>query len=244
MSYPVILLSSWILASILENVENRRFYVNDTAIKRFIHYRGANTCNIKYTPLVRILSFTGTTPGGELVALVNDSTHKIAVLFTREAIRKFETRYCQRLTFHSVHTLITIRQANLKFITGKTHPMFFRALGGITPSSLKGNSLLYLEVNELQFFLRDAHSVSASADKMLKFVYLEPEYQLKFMAGKARKSILSAPNVEGLNEESNGNISLLEISDEMLSEVEDEESSEIASNSQFAGTSSPKRITM
>lgn len=221
MAYPVILLSSWILRSILEYVEVRSHYANETAVKNFLSYRGPNDCSIKQTPLARILAFVETTPDNELIAIVNDSTHKIAVLFTHEAIQRFEVCYGQRLTFKSVHSLVILRKASLKFINCRTHTKFLRTLGKLPDYALKGCSLMYLEVSEVTFFLRDQHSVPASLEKSLDFVYIDADYIARFLAGKSQKFVTasaSAPATDVENE-----CFFTSFNDGMISEDEDDD---------------------
>ncbi|GEQ68437.1 hypothetical protein JCM33374_g2105 [Metschnikowia sp. JCM 33374] len=217
-----------------QNVKPCSSYVSDVLIKRFIQYLGPNNCSIKYTPLVRIYKFLEFASCGGLVALVNDSTHKIVVLFTREAMKNFEFRYGQPLTLDSARSLVIIRDASLRFVKNRQKPYFASAFKGIRPEHIKGNSLLYLEVNEVEFFSRDQHNVSSYAEAKLKFVYTDDEYKQIFMAGHEKKLIMGPINSQGFPDEClTKEITCVDEYDGMVSEVEDEDSTAMTTRSEI-----------
>lgn len=236
MTYPITLLSSWILASIVDSIEPQSVYVSDISKKRFIIYDGPNNCNINYTPLVRIFAFYPTNASGEVLAIVNDSTHKIPVVFTRNAIRTFETQYGQRLTFKSIHTLVILSRADFHFIDRKHYADFSTIVGKLLSRSTKHIPPTYLKVNEVFFFLRDAHMVQATEEGKLQMVYAALEYQKLF--GPSDDSKNSASRNAFLRQDKESRISTEntwpDCHDDMVSEAEDDVESDITRLSQIS----------
>lgn len=177
MSYPIVVLSSWLIATIRDKVDNYSTYLNNIVAKGFIKYQGPGVCNIDWTPVVRVFMYTNTTAKGEITAILNESSHKILALFTRECITKFESQYSQRLTSCPVHSLITIRRANLRFATGTFIRDNFR---GINIELERGTEAVYLEILEIEVFYQMAMTVEAIYENKLRYVYGDGEYREKF----------------------------------------------------------------
>lgn len=180
MDYPIIFLSPWLVHTITENVDDAPAYSNNLVSKGFIKYQGPGVCNIQWTPLVRVFKYISTTPQGELTAVLNESENKILALFTRECIVKFELEYSQRLTYNTVHSLIIIRRANLRFATV---PMLRQSFGGVGGLDLTaGTEVVYLEILEIEVFHRDQFVVEGGHENRLRFVYGDEDYRRKFGA--------------------------------------------------------------
>lgn len=177
MSYPIVVLSSWLVTSIRDKVDNHSTYLNNIVAKGFIKYQGPGVCNIDWTPILRVFKYTNTTPKGEISAILNESSHKILALFTRECITKFESEYSQRLTSCPVHSLITIRRANLRFAACSFIRENFR---GINIGLARGTEAVYLEILEIEVFYRNAMTVEANFENKLRYVYSDSDYREKF----------------------------------------------------------------
>lgn len=178
MAYPIVVLSSWLVKTIEDKVDNISNYSNNIVAKGFIKYDGPGVCNIAWTPILRVFKFTNTTEKGEISAILNESTHKILALFTRECILKFELKYNQRLTYHTLHSLIVVRKANLRFATAPFLRQCFGRVGGLDLSP--GTEVVYLEILEISFFNRDQLTVEATHENKLRFVYGDYDYRIKF----------------------------------------------------------------
>lgn len=178
MVYPLVVLSSWLIKTIDDKVDDFAKYLNNIVAKGFIKYEAPGSCNIDWTPVLRIFKFTKTTPNGEISAILNDSTHKILAIFTRDCIIKFESKYSQRLTYHTLHSLIIVRKANLRFALGRFIRESFGSIGSI--ELLTGTEAVYLEILEIELFQRDPMDVDASHENKLKFVYGNDSYRTKF----------------------------------------------------------------
>lgn len=185
MEYPIVFLSPWLVHTIVNKTLNFQAYSNNTLSKNFLKYDGPRKCNIDWTPLLRVFKFISTTPTGELTVVFNESKSKILALLTRECIRKFEAKYSQRITYCSVHSLVVVKRANLRFATVNMLKKVFGGIGGLdlTPTT----EAVYLEVLELEFFHRSQFEVDGSLERRLKFVYGDPEYRKKFEAGPREK---------------------------------------------------------
>lgn len=178
MAYPIVLLSSWLVRTIADNVDSLATYSNNIVAKAFVTYESPGVCNISWTPLLRVFNYIKTTKQGEISAVLHDSTHKILAVFSRECITKFEARYSQRLTFHTVHSLIIVRKCNLRFATASFLRESFGNIGSL--NAAPGTEIVYLEVLEIELFHRDQILVEATHENRLRFVYGHEEYQEKF----------------------------------------------------------------
>ncbi|SGZ57190.1 CIC11C00000001410 [Sungouiella intermedia] len=177
MDYPIVLLSSWLVKTISDKVEDQQTYLSNIVAKGFINYQGPGKCNIDWTPILRVFKYTNTTAKREICAILNESSHKILVLFTRECISKFESEYSQRLTSCPVHSLIIIRRANLRFATNSFLRDNFK---GIKIELERGTEVVYLEILEIEVFYRTAMRVEATHENKLRFVYGAENYREKF----------------------------------------------------------------
>lgn len=178
MLYPVSILSSWLLNGIVEYTPVQANYYNTYLSKNYIAYK-TGSCSLPWTPLVRILAFSSTTDLGEVIAIVHDAGHKIIARLTRRAVIRFEQSYGQRITFETVNRLIILRQASLKFIGHADRAIFARALASLGISSVSVPAV-YLEVDEMEFYVRDRLLVSGFADNTLVSIYKDPSYTSRF----------------------------------------------------------------
>lgn len=187
MPYPVPILSSWLLTGVTEYTPVQSVYSSVYLSKAFIRYT-SDKCSLPWTPLVRILSYQSTTATGEIVLIVHDSTHKMMARFTREATRRFEQAFGQRITFESVNRLMIIRSASLKFVRDAEMPDFCRALSSLGVR-YHGVAIVFLEVTEVEFYARDRISVSFKADSALIPIYRDVEYLEMFKNGLDRLKV-------------------------------------------------------
>lgn len=178
MVYPIKLLRPHFLQSVVEEVPECVQYSNELVKKNFFVYDGPGKCNLKYTPLFRIFSFQSTTDKGEITGVLNDGSHKILVIFTRECIEKFELAYSRRLTYHTSRSLVIVRRANLRFIpVSKLRHTF----GNVPQLRINtGLEVIYLEACELLCFQFDQVTVADAFENSLKFIYEEKAYQEKY----------------------------------------------------------------
>lgn len=181
MPYPVPILSSWLLTGVVDHVPIQTAYCSVYLSKRFIEYIGEK-CSLPWTPLIRILSFQSTTPSGEIILLIHDSTHAMVARFTREATQRFEQTFGQRITFETVNRLIVVRSASLKFVSDSEKADFARAFGSLRVR-FHGAALVYLEVAEIEFYARDRIAVSFAADNALIPIYKDVEYLKRYRNG-------------------------------------------------------------
>lgn len=114
--------------------------------------------------------------------IVHDATHKILARLSRKAILKFEQVYGQRITFETINRLMIFRQADLRFVGDAESLEFGRALSylGVKYSHGSSLALVFLDVHEIDFFVRDLISVSGAADNLLVLVYRDREYVSRF----------------------------------------------------------------
>ncbi|WPK23473.1 hypothetical protein PUMCH_000714 [Australozyma saopauloensis] len=188
MSYPVPILVPWIISGLLDFTHAQSAYSNPILKKRFVAYTNGK-CLLPWTPLIRILSFVSTTSTGEILVIVHDATHKILARLSRKAILKFEQVYGQRITFETINRLMIFRQADLRFVGDAESPEFGRALSYLGVKYSQGSSLalVFLDVQEIDFFVRDLISVSGAADNLLVLVYRDREYVSRFCLKNATK---------------------------------------------------------
>lgn len=175
--YPVIELYQWMLSSLASYVPPRPVFCDEYAVKKYIEYDGsAKQWSLKVPPLVRMYAVTRATDQGEIVAVVNDLAHKMVVLFTPAAVRQYEARHGQRLTFEVIHRLLVLRLASLRFVSRRQWPVFGEAFAGVR----RQWPLLYLEVHEVEMAQRPRRDVTAQDENKLRFLYEEPEYAALF----------------------------------------------------------------
>lgn len=168
-------LSPWLLESLVK-LKHQRTYPNGLVSKRFLNYDGPQV-NDGVTPLVRLYAFTKVTEGGGVVALVNDSTHLMIVLFTQEAVIGFENRYGQRLTYETANRLVILRRANLCLVDKfKDFHLYAQAFQGLNWRVIRDNEMCYLEAQDVEIFLHDEVKASAAFERQLRPVYCEREY--------------------------------------------------------------------
>lgn len=178
MAYLVPVLSSWLLTGILDHTPVQSAYSNACLSKRFVAHNN-DTCLLPWTPLVRILCFTSTTPAGELVAVFHDAAHKIVARFSREAVRRFELRYGQRLTYETNARLLVLRHASLRFVGFQERADFARALASMGALNA-AVALVYLDVKEVEFYVRDRILLPVLAEYALVPLYKDAEYVERF----------------------------------------------------------------
>lgn len=175
MPYPIVLLSSWVLESVLSHIRESSAYVGNMVSKNFVKYESPGKCNLDWTPILRVFKFTQSTEAGELTAVLNDSTHKILSHFNRECVRRFETKHKQRLTYHTTNSLVLVRRANLRFVSLKQLRAQFGVVAGLQINAR--TEIVVLEVLEVDMFQRDQIRVPASAENTLRFIYAEGDYK-------------------------------------------------------------------
>lgn len=129
-------------------------------------------------PILRVFSFTKLTESGELTAVLNDASNKVLALFTKECIQKFESRFAQRITYHTINSLLLVKRALLRFLTLRELRNKFGVVDGlrVTPDV----ALVYLEISEVEFFHREQARVSALVERTLRFVYAESQYEERY----------------------------------------------------------------
>lgn len=189
MEYPIVLLDSWILSLTLTGVRNKSIYCNPVIIKSFILFDGPDSTDLRITPLLRVFSFTKATETGELTAVLNDASHKILALFTRSCIQEFESRYAQRITFHTTNSIFLVKKAHLRFITLRDLRHKFGVVNGLRVQS--DVSLVYLEVAEVEFFHREQAKVASIAENTLRFIYADEKYKKKLSQANADSKQMS-----------------------------------------------------
>lgn len=176
MTYPVPILSSWFLNGILEHTPLQTSYSNALLSKRFISYQDKK-CSLPYTPLVRVLSFASTAASGEIVVVFNDASHKIMARLTREAIIRFEQSHGQRITFETLNRLMIIRKADLRFVEKMNRVDFLSVMATLGGCQV---ATVFLDIFELDYYVRDRVLVSDFADNSLQPVYDDTEYIKRF----------------------------------------------------------------
>lgn len=170
MVYPVVILTPWIRQCIVENIEERGHYTSEVLVKDIISHAGPGSGD--YTPIIRIQGIHRIFEEGKLIITIHDSKHKILGVITQDAIQKFESKYRQRITYETTHTLMIVQRAHLKFVSRKDASQFSRFL----PTVNQKVSIAYLEINEVDFFSRLKHSVSMRSENELKHIYVTSDY--------------------------------------------------------------------
>lgn len=179
--YPLVLLSPWLLESILD-LPNDEKYTTRLVGKNFVKYNGPGQVNLKWTPLVRLFQFVRSDPA--LTAVVNDGGHRILAVFTDDAIKRYEMDNGQRITYKTTSAIFLVRRANLCFISPRTLFRMFPSVPGLV---LKDETpVVILEISEVSIFSRNQASVSARFDN-LPFVYGNKEYRHKFGSAEPKE---------------------------------------------------------
>lgn len=178
MDNRLVYLSQWILSTVTAKVPAGSQFTTRMAAKRFIQFNGPNDMNVDCTPLVRMLTFCKTTHDGELTGIVHDETHKILCKFSKECIRKFECDEAQRLTYQTVGCLFIIRKANLRFLHLSEALEEYGDLPGLQLCA--GLSLCFLDVTEVEVFMRHPLQTTAKYDLALRYIYMDNEYVDRF----------------------------------------------------------------
>lgn len=185
MAYPIVFLTPWLLTCLLDRVQLQSTTSNVIAAKDLI---GANR-SLDFTPVVRISQFLKKTGNSELGAVLNDGTHKLFALFTRQCIRDFERKYLRRLTRYTLHSLVIIKRANLRFARLKQEILglfgFWKELNPIISEA----DVVYLEILEIKVFSWDQVRVSGYHENRLKLVYCEEKYRHKYGKRSVRKDL-------------------------------------------------------
>lgn len=123
-------------------------------------------------PILRIFKFLNSTSSLGITAILADSKHKILAYFPfRPTIVKFETFYKQRLTFHTANCLITVQQANLKFIN-KTE-----LHNDYCVDFSNDIDIAILEIIDFKIFQRDQVLLHNSIENSLSFLYDDGDYK-------------------------------------------------------------------
>lgn len=178
MEYPIVLLDSWLLDLISSSSQKEAIYSNPVLAKSIIAFEGPDQSNLKTTPVLRVYSFTKLTESGELTAVLNDASNKVLALFTKECILNFESRFAQRITYHTVNSLLLVKRALLRFLTLRELRQKFGVVDGLRVSP--NIAIVYLEISEVEFFHREQARVASLVENTLRFVYSEPQYGEKF----------------------------------------------------------------
>ncbi|RCK67739.1 Telomere replication protein EST3 [Candida viswanathii] len=121
--------------------------------------------------LLRIMQFISTTDAKDITALLSDTTHQILAIFKFDpAIVGFENKYHQRMTYNTVHRIIRVKKANLRFMTTKYINQNFKF-------KLDGSlEIAVLEILDFEIFLIDPYLFEKSIEYKLKYVYDEADY--------------------------------------------------------------------
>lgn len=177
MAYPIVLLTSWLLHCLLHKVLVLSSTCDAVAGKDLIH-KGRR--ELEYAPIVRIFQLLKKTNSNELTAVLNDSTHKMLAVFRRECIGEFEKKYSRRITKNTVHTLIHITRANLRFATLKQEIVEMFGLSKQLEAITRLADIVYLEILDIEIFTWEQLKVDGYHEQALSLVYENEEYQHKY----------------------------------------------------------------
>lgn len=164
--YPVTVQESWLLEATCRAL--RQATSSNPVIKRFVE----NNINwLGNTSIVRVFKFLQTTNSNDITAIVSDSSHKMLAIFPfSPTIVDFEQKHQQRITFNSANCLFLINEANLRYINK------FELATNFDSSFNSQKDVFVLEVLKCEVFQRDQVSFGATIDNLLKFVYVEYDY--------------------------------------------------------------------
>lgn len=165
-NYPLVLQESWILESIIKNIKKNEIYTNSTIAKNFISFSHSSKA-----PILRILRFLKTTRDCDLTAILTDSTHKVIGIFPfSPTIIDFEVKYKQRITYHTLNSLVLIKQANLKFVN---NVQLMNEWGVSIEDDI---DVAVLEILDLEIFQRDQITLGINIENNLPLVYYDKSY--------------------------------------------------------------------
>lgn len=177
--YPLVLHESWLADGILKDVANNVNYTNPLVKKEFV----GSSSTIRKKPILRILKFLKTTQSSGLTAILADSTHKVLALFPfQPTILNFEIQYKQRITYHTLNSLILIKKANLKFVT---KPELACDYGINLEHEI---DILVLEVLDLEIFQRDQVTLGVNIENSLQLIYYDKRYLNECGQNRYRRS--------------------------------------------------------
>lgn len=168
MKYPLLLQEPWINESIVSTIDSEITYTNSRIKTDFIVN---NKCSIG-TCIIRIYQFLRITKDGGITAIGNDSTHKVLLKFSFEAVKLFEKVYRQRITYNMVETLILINRANLKFINSIE---LYRDFDNFRSKF----DVAIIEITHCTIFNRDQMGLQVKLENLLRFIYDEEHYKRK-----------------------------------------------------------------
>lgn len=164
--YPLVLHDSWLLESIIAQINKNVNYTNPLIKKDFV-----NPSSIKKAPILRIIRFLKTTKSSDLTAVLSDSSHTVVAVFPfHPTIIDFEIRYKHRITYHTQNSLIFIKQANLRFVNN----LELLTDWGITIED--GIDVAVLEILDLEIFQRDQIILGVNIENSLQLVYYDRAY--------------------------------------------------------------------
>lgn len=162
MSGSPIILSSWLLNSVLCSVDAEKQYTSDLIASDVINPHARP----RLVKIVRWVLKSSST--NDMNAIVCDGTHHMFVIIPfRPTIVDFELRYQQRITYETVNTHMVVHKARLRFALVQELTQGFKS------RPIIGLPIVILEINELAFFLRDKYESNGS-DK--PFIYETPNY--------------------------------------------------------------------
>ncbi|WEJ93559.1 hypothetical protein PSN45_001026 [Yamadazyma tenuis] len=159
--HPLVLQESWVLDAVVNSLDTSS-YASAVVSKHFV--RNSRSAD-GITAVVRVLQFLKVAPTGGITAVLTDRTHKILARFTVDAVRSFERDYCQRITLNTVNSLFVLKSAHLQITTKQE---LIKDYGN---SFNTRSSILVLNVDACDVFLRDQVKYDAKVDKELVFVY-------------------------------------------------------------------------
>ncbi|CAH6720423.1 telomere replication protein Est3p [[Candida] jaroonii] len=165
--YPLVLQNSWVYGSVISSIDIGKTYFDPVLVKNFV--KDNKTVDEK-TPILRIFQFLKITKDDGMSAILNDSSHKILCKFTYKCCKEFERIYRQRITFQTLHCLLLINTAHLRFIDKSDLNRDFDTFN-------VNFDVIVLEVNDCTIFNHDRTDLPLSVEKSLKFIYDESPYK-------------------------------------------------------------------
>lgn len=165
--YPLVLQNQWVYDSVISTIDVHKTYFDSMLAKNFV--KNKKTVGNK-TPILRIFQFLKITEDDGMSAILNDSSHKILCKFTYKCCKQFERLYRQRITFQTLHCLILLETAHLKFIDKVDLNRDFDTFNG-------NFDVIILEIDHCTIFNHDRTDLPINIEKSLKFIYDELPYK-------------------------------------------------------------------